>query len=169
MRREQHAIGSGRCRMDNIYLIHYRYCFSTILDDQLLIGYYQTRSCRYDQAMQTEGYIAEARRELGDRIRLLRKAQDLSQYRFSAMIGMDRSYLIGIEKGRRNVSVDNLVRIAAGLDVSLSSLFEGITIDYQGACEQSDADQTPPGPAEDDSAEDDGREDDSAEDGGLML
>lgn len=63
------------------------------------------------------------RLRVGTRIRNLRQGQHLSQYKFSKMIGMDRTYLIGVEKGRRNISLDNLSKIAQGLDVPLSSLF----------------------------------------------
>ena len=76
--------------------------------------------------MKTEGDIAAIRSNLGDRIRVLRKSQELSQYRFSDMIELDRSYLIGIEKGKRNVSFDNLCKIARGLGVSLSDLCRDI-------------------------------------------
>ena len=73
-----------------------------------------------------EGDIARIRMRVGARIRELRIAQGLSQYKFSEMINMDRTYLIGVEKGRRNVSIDNLSKIARGLDVRLSVLFEGV-------------------------------------------
>ena len=66
------------------------------------------------------------RKHLGERVRDLREAQDLSQYTFCRMIAMDRSYLIGVEKGRRNISIDNLYKIARGLGVPLSTLFEGV-------------------------------------------
>lgn len=42
------------------------------------------------------------------------------------MVRMDRSYLIGVEKGRKNISIDNLGKIADGLDITLSELFKGI-------------------------------------------
>lgn len=76
--------------------------------------------------MQTEGEIAAIRLSLGNRIRLLRDNQKLSQYKFSDMINLDRSYLIDIEKGRRNVSIDNLCKISRGLGMSLSELCEGV-------------------------------------------
>jgi transcriptional regulator with XRE-family HTH domain len=40
------------------------------------------------------------------------------------MLGIDRSYIIGIELGRKNPTVDSLEKIAAGLGVTLSELFE---------------------------------------------
>lgn len=76
--------------------------------------------------MKTEGDIAAIRYNLGYRIKLLREGQDLSQYTFARMIDLDRTYIIGVEKGRRNVSIDNLCKIARGLDISLSELCEGI-------------------------------------------
>ena len=76
--------------------------------------------------MKTEGDIAAIRYNLGNRIRTLREGQDLSQYTFARMIELDRTYLIGVEKGRRNVSIDNLCKIARGLDFSLSELCKGV-------------------------------------------
>lgn len=75
--------------------------------------------------MKTEGDIAAIRYNLGNRIRFLREGQDLSQYTFSRMVSLDRTYLIGVEKGRRNVSIDNLCKIARGLGITLSELCEG--------------------------------------------
>ena len=75
--------------------------------------------------MKTEGDIAAIRHNLGNRIKFLREGQDLSQYTFSRMVSLDRTYLIGVEKGRRNVSIDNLCKISRGLGISLSELCEG--------------------------------------------
>ena len=57
---------------------------------------------------------------------MLREQQGLSQQFFAIMVGMDRSYLIDIERGKRNVSLSYLLRIAQGLDVTLAELFEGV-------------------------------------------
>ena len=76
--------------------------------------------------MKQDAASIEVRANLGSRIREIRESQGLSQYAFSAMVGLDRSYLIDVEYGRRNVSVDNLFKIAYGLDVSLSTLFEDV-------------------------------------------
>ena len=76
--------------------------------------------------MQMDGKRAIVRARLGKRIHDLREAQSVSQYQFCEMVRMDRSYLIGVEKGRKNISIDNLGKIADGLDISLSELFAGI-------------------------------------------
>lgn len=64
--------------------------------------------------------------ELGKRIQSLRKERDISQEKFALQIDMDRTYLASVEAGKRNVSICNIKKIADGLNVSLSELFEGI-------------------------------------------
>lgn len=76
--------------------------------------------------MQTERDIAAVRYNLGNRIRLLRKGQAVSQYVFARMTDVDRSYIIDVEKGRRNISINNLFKISRGLGISLSELFEDV-------------------------------------------
>jgi len=41
------------------------------------------------------------------------------------MCGLDRTYVGGIERGKRNVSLMNLAKIAKALRVSMSELFKG--------------------------------------------
>ena len=62
---------------------------------------------------------------LGERIRELRKATGLSQEKFALKIDMDRTYFASVE-GNRNIAICNIKKIADGLGVSLSELFEGL-------------------------------------------
>lgn len=64
--------------------------------------------------------------EVGKRIRELRNKTGLSQEKFAAKIGMDRTYFASIELGKRNVALKNIEKIANGLDAPLSDLFKGI-------------------------------------------
>lgn len=64
--------------------------------------------------------------ELGKRIRKLRQSTGLSQEKFALKIEMDRTYFASVEAGKRNIAVMNIKKIADGLDVSLSELFEGL-------------------------------------------
>lgn len=59
----------------------------------------------------------------GQRVRELRKAQGYSQESFAVQSGLDRSYYGGVERGERNVSLDNIAAIARALDVPISDLF----------------------------------------------
>lgn len=59
---------------------------------------------------------------LGAAIRARRERLGLSQEALARLIGMDRTYLSGIERGERNPSYTNLLRIAAALELPLSRL-----------------------------------------------
>lgn len=48
-------------------------------------------------------------------VRRYRKDTGISQQDFAHEIEMDRSYFGGVERGERNVSIDNIERIANGL------------------------------------------------------
>ena len=62
---------------------------------------------------------------LGNEIRNRREALGFSQESFAAEVGVHRTYLGAIERGERNPSLRNLLRIAEALDCSLSELFAG--------------------------------------------
>ncbi len=58
----------------------------------------------------------------GQRVRQLRRAKGLSQESFAAECGLDRTYISGIERGKRNVSLQNIELLADALGVSISDL-----------------------------------------------
>ncbi len=60
----------------------------------------------------------------GSNVRLKRIQLGLSQERLAHMVGMDRTYLPSIEKGRRNVSLEIASRIAQQLKVPLCDLIK---------------------------------------------
>jgi len=60
---------------------------------------------------------------LGERIRKLRKKHGWTQVEFAERVGIDRSFLADVERGKRNVSLLNLDLMAKGLKVTLSRLF----------------------------------------------
>ena len=63
---------------------------------------------------------------LGSRIRSQREFLGLSQEQFAGRCGFDRTYISMIERGKRNMSIRNLMRVAAGLNVRTSALIEGL-------------------------------------------
>lgn len=65
--------------------------------------------------------------QVGMRIKDLRAAEGTSQERFANRIGMDRTYLASIEVGHRNVTLQNLAKIANGFNLTLAEFFEGVT------------------------------------------
>lgn len=60
----------------------------------------------------------------GRRVRELRKSRGWSQEAFALHVGLDRSYIGGVERGERNIGLENICLIAASLGVSPSNLFE---------------------------------------------
>ena len=62
----------------------------------------------------------------GTRVRELRRQTGLSQEDFAAECGLDRTYISGIERGKRNVALKNIEAIAKALKVSISELMKGI-------------------------------------------
>lgn len=60
---------------------------------------------------------------IGRQIRSLREARKVAQEEFAVQAGMDRSYYGGVERGERNLSALNLVRIALALGVEAGQLF----------------------------------------------
>ena len=62
----------------------------------------------------------------GTRVRELRKAAGHSQESFAHLCEMDRTYVGGIERGERNLSLQNINVIAKALRITLSKLLEGL-------------------------------------------
>lgn len=59
--------------------------------------------------------MSTIRVQYGLRIKDLRDERGLSQRGFAARIGMSPTYLADVERGARNVSIDNMKRIADGV------------------------------------------------------
>lgn len=59
---------------------------------------------------------------LGDAIRRLRQAKGLSQEGLAHEAGIDRSHMSQIERGQRNVTFLNLLKIARGMGLPASEI-----------------------------------------------
>lgn len=64
--------------------------------------------------------------KFGNRIRMLRIQANLSQEKFALMIDMDRTYLASVENGKRNISLENIYKIANGFQITMEEIFRGI-------------------------------------------
>jgi transcriptional regulator with XRE-family HTH domain len=64
--------------------------------------------------------------KFGDRVRMLRKSQNLSQEELAERSGLHRNYIGGIERGERNVALLNIFRLAKALGVTPSELMKEI-------------------------------------------
>lgn len=66
------------------------------------------------------------KKKFGNRVRELRAQANLSQEKFALLIEMDRTYLASLENGKRNVSLENIYKIALGFNITIEELFKGI-------------------------------------------
>ncbi len=62
----------------------------------------------------------------GTRIRFIRTSQGISQETLAHISGLDRSYIGGVERGERNISIVNIEKISIALNIPLNKLFEDI-------------------------------------------
>ncbi len=60
----------------------------------------------------------------GARVRTLRKQAGFSQEDFALEIGLDRTYMGGVERGERNLALLNIRKIARGLKITESELLK---------------------------------------------
>lgn len=77
-------------------------------------------------------------KKLGDTIRALRVQHGLSQEALAELAGIDRSYMSGIERGLRNLSVLHAIKLSRALQVPVYDLLQPSSSSYQ-AMEQRDA------------------------------
>lgn len=59
----------------------------------------------------------------GENLRRIRMEKNISQENLAFLSGMDRTYVSGIERGKRNVSLVNINKIALALNVEIKELF----------------------------------------------
>jgi transcriptional regulator with XRE-family HTH domain len=63
-----------------------------------------------------------SRRILAENLRLIRLQRRIPQDELAHLVGLDRSYFGAVERGMRNIAVDNLDKIAAALGISVAQL-----------------------------------------------
>lgn len=64
--------------------------------------------------------------KFGQRIKFLRNERGISQEKFALSIDMDLTYYASVESGKRNISINNIEKIAKGFNVSLEELFKDL-------------------------------------------
>lgn len=68
-------------------------------------------------------YEEQLQKRFGEKVRELRKAKGLSQESLALVSGLDRTYIGGVERGERNISLLNIHKIANALSVLPKELF----------------------------------------------
>lgn len=68
--------------------------------------------------------MSEPLKQFGEKVRITRKSREWSQEHLADLCGLDRSYIGGVERGERNVSLVNILKIANALEVNPSDLLD---------------------------------------------
>ncbi|HEX4484297.1 MAG TPA: helix-turn-helix transcriptional regulator [Solirubrobacteraceae bacterium] len=71
--------------------------------------------------------LSDATRLLGERVRAARETLGLSQEALADRCGIHWTFLGQVERGRRNLSLHNLLKIADGLGVDPAELVRGLS------------------------------------------
>jgi len=64
----------------------------------------------------------------GERVRDLRKAQGISQEKLAELAELHRTYIAGVERGGRNVSLINILKLSRAIRTSPSELMKGLDL-----------------------------------------
>jgi transcriptional regulator with XRE-family HTH domain len=62
------------------------------------------------------------RARFGERLRSVRLERGLSQEKLAELAGLHRTYVSSVERGERNLSLENIEKLATSLGVSMSTL-----------------------------------------------
>ena len=65
-------------------------------------------------------------KRFGVKVRVLRISRGLSQEALAAKAKLHRTYIGGVERGERNISLVNIEKIAVALGITIESIMNGI-------------------------------------------
>ena len=69
---------------------------------------------------------SETGKQFGSRVRTLRTDAGISLRQFALMIGIDKSFLVDVEYGRKSPTLETIEKISKGLDIPISTIVEGV-------------------------------------------
>jgi transcriptional regulator with XRE-family HTH domain len=67
--------------------------------------------------------VSDIKIAFGKNLRRLREKRGVSQEALANDAGLDRTYVSSVERGRRNVSLENIGRLAKALNINITELF----------------------------------------------
>ncbi|AYY25394.1 MULTISPECIES: helix-turn-helix domain-containing protein [Bacillus cereus group] len=70
----------------------------------------------------------DIKERFGMSIKYYRNKKEISQEKLAEITGLHRTYISEVERGNRNVSLINISKIAAALDINVSDLFTYINL-----------------------------------------
>lgn len=67
----------------------------------------------------------DVKKSFGLKVRSFREAQGISQEKLAEIANIHRTYIGSVERGERNVSLENIYKISDALGIDVRELFEG--------------------------------------------
>ena len=67
--------------------------------------------------------MSNIRLTFGKRLRKLREKKGISQEVLAYDAELDRTYISSVERGKRNISLENIEKLSVALDVKIQSFF----------------------------------------------
>lgn len=68
--------------------------------------------------------LPQARKIFAQKLRQIRQMRGLSQEGLADLSGLHRTYVGSVERGERNISIDNMERLAIALEVDITELLK---------------------------------------------
>lgn len=72
--------------------------------------------------MSANNTIPESRKIFARNLKEMRVKQRLSQEKLADIAGLHRTYVGSVERGERNISIDNMERLASALNITIQNL-----------------------------------------------
>jgi transcriptional regulator with XRE-family HTH domain len=66
--------------------------------------------------------LADVFVRFGQRLRAVREKAGVSQEKLAEMAGLHRTYVSSVERGKRNISIQNIERLAKALGTTMAQL-----------------------------------------------
>jgi transcriptional regulator with XRE-family HTH domain len=67
-------------------------------------------------------HLSDVQVRFGERLRRIREKQGVSQEKLADLAGLHRTYVSSVERGQRNISLQNIEKLAKALAVSMAKL-----------------------------------------------
>jgi transcriptional regulator with XRE-family HTH domain len=65
----------------------------------------------------------DVKKKFGEKVRELRSIKGISQEKLAELANLHRTYITSVELGKRNVSIENIYKLATALDCQVTDLF----------------------------------------------
>ncbi len=70
--------------------------------------------------------MVDIKKRFGDKLRQIRKRKNISQEELAFKASLHRTYISDVERGYRNISLENIGKIAKALNLKIEDLLKGV-------------------------------------------